>query len=212
MKKWGILKMVHKLFELFAMCFCKQEFVGNADLGVDDLGIDEKLGDFESGLSAFQIVCYVPLCVVLYLMRKHPIWWELQILGSLRPWDCGCEDVEGLWFSLSNSWGSSISMECHHSLCNVNLTCWQPMNRWVFIFSDFIGVYVSRGIWNLCASCLLMLSWGMSASVWISLACCNWEKPKMISGAKESEIGEISWALETFSYWNLCYSRNSCKF
>jgi hypothetical protein len=65
--------MVHKLFELFAMCFCKQEFVGNADLGVDDLGIDEKLGDFESGLSAFQIVCYVPLCVVLYLMRKHPI-------------------------------------------------------------------------------------------------------------------------------------------
>jgi hypothetical protein len=164
--------------------FVNKSLVVGANLGTIYWGNDEEMRDFESGLSTFQIVCYVPLVVGVLLFR---ISWEStlydgnskEILGFIRPWDCGCQDVEGLWFSLSNSWGSSVSMECHRNLCNVSLTCWQPMNRWVSIFSDFIGVYVSRGIWDLCASCLLMLSWGMRASVGISLACCNWEKPKM---------------------------------
>jgi hypothetical protein len=60
--------MVNRLFQLFAMCLCRQEFVLSADLRVDDLGTDEEMRDLESGLSASQIVCYVPLFVVGVLL------------------------------------------------------------------------------------------------------------------------------------------------
>jgi hypothetical protein len=60
--------MVNRLFKLFAMCFCRQEFVVSANLGVDEGGIDEEMKDFESSQSTFQIVCYVPLCVVGVLL------------------------------------------------------------------------------------------------------------------------------------------------
>jgi hypothetical protein len=41
-----------------------RSFVVITGLGVDDRGNDEEMRDLESGLSTFQIVCYVPLCVV----------------------------------------------------------------------------------------------------------------------------------------------------
>jgi hypothetical protein len=146
MKKWGISRMVNRLFKLFTMCLCRQEFVLSADLGVDDLGTDEEMRDLESGLLASQIVWLFVVCVLLFCISWESTLYDgnsKEILGSIRPWDCGCQDAEGLWFSLSNSWGSSVSMDHHHrSLCNVNLTCWQPMNCW---FSIFRWIH-----WSLC--------------------------------------------------------------
>ncbi len=47
------------------MCFfVDRSLVVIAGLGVDDQGNDEEMRDLESCLSTFQIVCYVPLCVV----------------------------------------------------------------------------------------------------------------------------------------------------
>jgi hypothetical protein len=158
--------------------FVNKSLVVGANLETNYWGNDEEMRDFESGLSTFQIVCYVPLCVVGVLL--FCISWEStlhdgnskEILRFIRPWDCGCQDVEGLWFSLSNSWGSSVSMECHCSLCNVSLTCWQPMHRWVLysvtplesMFQGKFGTCVllvywcCHGVWELLSESLWLVA------------------------------------------------------